>query len=191
MPSARVTITRFARETLELGSLKISVLKPREVIVEKLEGDVLETLARVSENEASREDVAYVVAEIAGAGARLVYGDTRLRDREKQLFPRPARLARVGVVKIDALKFDPKIGAIVFKEDSVEWHQVGEEVYVIDARLEASGDVAFVILETDLGRTAVKMIDFSKTELFSQLQERQAEESPLGESESSGESSPA
>ncbi|MEM1873762.1 MAG: hypothetical protein QXS85_03625 [Acidilobaceae archaeon] len=162
MPSAKVTITRFNRSILKLGALTITVLEPAETTVEQIEGDIIEILARVSENEVMQENTAYVVAEIVGMGAKLVYGDTRTRSKEKLLLPRPAKLARVGVVKTSSLKYDSRLGGVVFREEDIEWYTVPREVYVFDPRLEIGEDVAFVILETDLGRTIVKTADLSK-----------------------------
>lgn len=191
MPGTAVTITRFAREVISLGPLKLPILKPIETIVENIEGDILEILARVSEREIAREDVAYVVAEIKGGGSRLVYGDTRLKSKDKLALPKPSRLIRVGVVRTSSLKYNTKLGGLVFKEDNIEWYPVSGDLYVLEYPVEAESDVAFVILETDLGTTILRIADLSRSELISQLQDRQAEESPLGESGSGEENIPS
>lgn len=189
MTVVKVTVTRFGKSVLEVGPVRLTTLKPIEVSTEHVEGDVIEVLAKISESEALREEVAYVVVEIAGAGAKLIYGDTKERGRERALLPRPARLLKVGVVRLGSLKYDPRLGAVVFEEKDVEWHAVEGDVYVFDSRVEVEGDVAFVVLETDLGRAVVKTVDLSKSELFSQLQEKRVEESSLGETESGERSS--
>ncbi|MEM1904200.1 MAG: hypothetical protein QXN05_02940 [Acidilobaceae archaeon] len=191
MTVVKVIVTKFGRRTLKVGPVKLSVLEPIEVRSEQFEGDIIEVLARISESEVFKEGVVYVVAEIIGTGARLVYGDAKERGKEKALFPRPAKLLEVGAVRISSLKYDQKLGGVVFRENDVEWHVVTENVYVFDSCIEVEEGVAFVVLKTDLGKAVVKTLDLSKSELFSQLQEKRAEEFPLGEIESNEGSNPS
>ena len=156
MPQLNVTIMRFRRVPVTIGDVRLTLLKLEGREERQVYGDPLEVVARIMEEEL-KSNVDYVLLEVSGHGFRSYFGEGS-RSGGIQLFPKPSRLRRIGLVRSSKLELGA--GYYRFRESDIEWFGVGEEYYVYDSIVEAPEDVIFLVVDTVDGRS-ITMIQHS------------------------------
>ncbi|MFN4046552.1 MAG: hypothetical protein ACK4H7_04350 [Acidilobaceae archaeon] len=190
MPSVVLKIRRFTRDSLSFRDLRINVLRLREVEERQVSGDPLDAALGILEEESKASGPGYVVVEVQSPRGRSLMGEVLGESRGSLLFPKPSRLRRVGVVRVNVLSSRIESGIVKLRDSDVEWFNVeGEDVYVFDSPVEAPEDIAYVIVDTEDGRRYVRVQRFSTQKLYGQPQPPQAESTDSSEAVSSEESS--
>lgn len=192
MPSVVLKIRRFTRDSLSFRDLRINVLRLREVEERQVSGDPLDAALGILEEESKASGSGYVVVEVQSPRGRSLMGEVLGESRGSLLFPKPSRLRRVGVVRVNVLSSRIESGIVKLRDSDVEWFNVeGEDVYVFDSPVEAPEDIAYVIVDTEDGRRYVRVQRFSTQKLYGQPQPPQAESTDSSEAVSSEGSSPS
>ncbi|MDM7274969.1 MAG: hypothetical protein P3X22_002440 [Thermoprotei archaeon] len=192
MPGIVLKIRRFMRDSLSFGGLRLHVLRLREVEERQVSGDPLDAALGILEEESKAPGPGYVVVEVQSGRGKSIMGEVLGESRGSLLFPKPSRLRRVGIVRVDALSSRVESGIVRLKESDIEWFNVeGEDVYVFDSPLEAPENIAYVIVDAEDGRRYVRVQRFSTQKLYGQPQPPQAELTGSNEAASSEGSSPS
>ncbi len=173
MPQLDIKVRKFSREEIRVSDVKLTVLRLVEEENRHVYGDPLEVVAGILE-ESRSQGLDYVVVEVQGQGFKSSMGEGSRRGGGLILYPKPARLKRVGIVRVQALKQAGSSGYYSFSEGDVEWFNVGDErIYVYDADVEAPPDVVFLVVDTDEGRSIARINRSSLPQQSYQLQSRQ------------------
>ncbi|MCE4612721.1 MAG: hypothetical protein F7C07_02670 [Desulfurococcales archaeon] len=186
----KARIVSYKRSRVRAGDVKLEALKPARVEELEERGDPREVLMKLVETSTRRGDADFIEVSVEAGDVKEFFGDSPRHAGGRMLYPRPARLLRVGVVRVKRLA-EAGSGAVELKEGDVEWHTVRGNIYVYEARIEAPDDVALVIIDTSEGRRVVKIQRSLTRRIFSQTQGRQAGESQSSGSGSGGGSSPS
>ncbi|MEM1619513.1 MAG: hypothetical protein QXU52_02010 [Fervidicoccaceae archaeon] len=148
-----MTVKRYVPRLVRVGELLLKVYEalPELEKIEKVEargeGDVVEPLlrriTRALKEVSSPAEELLVEVDAEGRGFALHVGRSSERPKpgETVLFPRPARLVRVGLPKGETIKW--------LRPDKREYH-------VFEGFVEAPSWVDVVLIETDKGLRAVK-----------------------------------
>ncbi len=193
MPEFTVRVRIFRAEMARLGPLKLEALRVVEEKTWRESGDPLETLAAVAD--AHRGKAGYVEIEVLGLDKEprvVVLGVSPQYEGRKPLFPRPARLLRIGVLResvVRARGFDEKGYAEIRVEDDIEWVNVDSKLYVFEGVVEAEQDVMYVIVDTEYGRKWVRVYPRLILRQASQQPQQQASQAPQSEQSLNGDSS--
>ncbi|MCE4624342.1 MAG: hypothetical protein F7C35_00550 [Desulfurococcales archaeon] len=160
-PVVKVKVRWFKRARVKVSGVELDVLKPVKEIEREEVGAPLDVLMRVAEELSTTGGGTFEV-EVEG-GVRRVFGEEKApepSDSEvSMLFPRPARLKSIAVVRFNALEEASEGGVSVFavKEDKLRFAKVKSELYVYEGRIKAPDDVYLIVLDTDLGRRLVRV----------------------------------
>jgi len=188
----KVRIVSYRRTTVRAGDVKIEALKPASVEEREERGDPREILVRLVEESARRREEGFTEVSVEAGDVREFFGDSPRQGGGRMIYPRPARLLRIGLVRLESLaRKAGGGGSIDLGDEDVEWHRTRGEVYVYEANIEAPPDVALVIVDTSEGRRIVKIQRSLTRRIFSQTQGQQGEGSPSSGSELGGESIPS
>jgi len=190
MPQLNVKISRFARLWLELGDVRLTVLKPLGLEERQVAGDPLETAAKIVEEELGRGGVDYVILELSGPGFKSYFGEGS-KSGGSFLFPKPSKLLRVGLVRASKLVPVGEAGYYRFREEDIEWLSVKEEVYVYDLLVEAPEDIVFIVVDTVDGRSMFRIRHVLTPQQSYQPQPQQDLSSGSSEGGLGGESNPS
>ncbi len=196
MPEFTVRVRGFTSDTLKLGSVKLGVLRLVEERSWRDSGDPLEALAAVAD--AYRGRHSYVEIEVSGLEEEprvVVLGVSPSYEGRKPLFPRPARLLRVGILRESTVRtrgFDERGYAELKVEEDIQWFKVRGKVYVFEGLVEAEPDVVYIVVDTEYGRRWVRVYHRLTLRPASQRAETQAPQdtgggSGQGEDSSRGE----
>lgn len=162
MSRFKVRVREFQRGYARIGPVVLTVLRlSREEEFEE-EGDPYDSLAYILESRSKSNDYVEIEIEFLTRSKnhesmpdRVVRGEYNptLRGGGRSLFPRPARLRRVGVVRLErVLKSMEKHGGYALLGDGdIEWYRASREVYVFEGEAEVPDDIAYVVLETASG----------------------------------------
>ncbi len=192
MPSVVLKIHRFARDSLNFGSLKIHVLRLKEVEERQVSGDPLDAALGILERESRASGPGYVMVEVQSPGSRSFMGEVLGESRGSLLFPKPSKLKRVGIVRVDVLSSRIESGIVKLRDSDIEWFNVeGEDVYVYDSPVEAPEEIAYIVVDTEDGRRYVRVQRFSTQKLYGQPRPPQVESTGNNEAVSNEGSSPS
>lgn len=147
----KVRITWYAYEKREYGGVVLGVLVPIRRYESEEVGDPLQVMLSVVEATSRKSQGDYFEVEVEGGGVRRIMGEAPKYRAQRMLFPRPARLLRVGLLR---RSLEPKtrgVGFVGFSKGDLEWITVGDEVYVYEGVIQAPDDVVGVYLETSEG----------------------------------------
>jgi hypothetical protein len=183
MPQLDIKIKRFVREELRVSDVRFTVLKLVSEEERRVSGDPLEVTARILEEESKSQGLDYVVVEVQGQGFKSVVGEGSRRGSGIILYPKPAQLKRVGVVRVQALKPAGSSGYYRFNESDIEWFSVDDErVYVYDVEVEAPQDIVFLVVDTSDGRSIARIQRSSLPQQSYQPQPQQGQSTESSES---------
>ncbi|MCE4601504.1 MAG: hypothetical protein F7C38_08140 [Desulfurococcales archaeon] len=151
--NVKVTIKWFISDKKTYGPVEIGVLRPGREYESVEVGSPIEILLNVIEKSTKSREGDYFEVTVEAPGIIEVMGESPKYRSQRMLFPRPARLVRVGILRSERIGSLPSVSGdyIVFKRDDLEWYEEGEEVYVYEGSLQASEDVVLVYIETALG----------------------------------------
>ncbi len=152
----RVRVTWYKVKEARFGDVRMDVLYPVKEYETLEAGEPLDIMLRVSEENAKSGVGDFFEVVVEDKEARRIMGEAprrawRGRTRTVKIFPRPARLVRVGVVHRDKLSSEGGAGVELFSIEDVKWYKPRARVFVYEGHLEAGSDVAAIILETELG----------------------------------------
>jgi len=151
----------YKARTLRLSSVEIDVLeKTSEKSIGSISADQVDKaydkLMEVAERVLAevRDKKAYYVAEVRlynDKGEEIAVCGEAMGSRSEavKLFPAPARLKRVGIVKKDVAKQNK------FSHALINWVTIKEDVYVYEGAIKMDENIEFLILETEKGTTVV------------------------------------
>lgn len=185
MPTFKVR--RFVADFATIGEIRLMVyrLKEEKIITES--GDPVEKMVAILEREEKGQSDYVVVEHVEGPRA---FGESLSKERAGRLllFPKVVRLKRLAVIRSDDLVESE--GMLRLKEGALRWIDVGEDVYVYDATIEAPEGVVAVFLETEEGKRIVRLGSLM-TQGSSYSQGLQVRSDGSSESLSSEDSSPS
>ncbi|MCE4619095.1 MAG: hypothetical protein F7C37_06620 [Desulfurococcales archaeon] len=147
----KVRITWYAYEKREYGGVVLGVLVPIRTYESEEVGDPLQVMLSIVEATSRKSQGDYFEVEVEGGGAKRIMGEAPKYRAQRMLFPRPARLLRVGLLRKG---MEPRLrgaGYAGFSKDDLEWITPSEEVYVYEGVIQAPEDVIAVYLETSEG----------------------------------------
>jgi len=181
----------YAYEKLPFGPVTLGVLRPLRVYESEEAGSPVDIMLSIVEAATRRAQGDYLEVRVEGEGVVEVMGEAPKYRAQRMLFPRPARLRRVGVLTREALEGAGRgIGYVDVGLDSVEWVPVEGEVYVYEGTISAPDHVIAVYLDTDEGTRLVFNPAYERSLRAVLLQTGQAAGSPQDEPGSGGDSSP-
>ncbi len=174
MPQLDVRIKRFTRESINVSDVKLTVLKLIEEEERHIYGDPLDVVAKILEEESKNQNLDYVMVEVQGQGFKNITGEGLRRSGGILLYPKPAQLKKIGIVRVQTLKSTGDSGYYRFKEDEIEWFNIDDEkMYVYDSYVEASQDVIFLVIDTSDGRSITRVQRSLPPQQSYQLQSQQ------------------
>lgn len=154
----RLTIKVYDSETIDLGGVRLSVLRLRERVASEESGDKVDAVLRAVERESRKPRGSYFEVEAEEGEHRIIMGESPRYPGSRMLFPRPARLLRVGVLRAgDLASRRSDGGGAALPADRISWHEPPGEFYVYESKVEAPGDVLLLIIDTDLGRRYLRL----------------------------------
>ena len=148
---AIISVRVFKPEILRVGKVILQAYVPvedrsriEEVSLKTRRDDIEALLSKVYKikRELNMKEEALVEIEVEGKGFALHVGERKgEKDKAALLFPRPARLLKIGLMK----------------EGKIRWYRVprDKEYYVYEGYIEVPEDVQVIILETDAGTRVV------------------------------------
>ena len=158
MPSINIKIRRFIRETINVADIKLTVLKLVEEEEKQVYGDPLEVVARILEEEPGSKSLDYVTIEVQDQNSKRIVGEGFKRRGGVLAYPKPAQLRRVGIVRTQTLKPAGETGYYKFREEDIEWYSIEDErIHVHDLTIEAPQNIAFLVIETNEGRSIARI----------------------------------
>lgn len=187
----KIAVRWYNAGTIKVDGVTIGVLKPLKTVESVEVGDPIDVMLKVAEDNARQKKGEYLEIIVEGSELREIMGESPRYKSTRLLFPIPSRLRRVGIVKFRLLKESREGGYFTFSAGDVEWHDINEEVYVYEGKLEAPSDVLFIVLDTDRGLRIVKTQRVSMQKLSSQPPPQQAGVYGRGEDGLGGENSPS
>jgi len=193
VPEFTVRVRGFKVGDLAVGPVKIEVLKVAEERSWKESGDPLEAMAAVADAYRGKHD--YVEIEVSGLEGEprvVLLGVSPQYRGKKPLFPRPARLYRLGVLREATVRrggFDEKGYAELKVDGDLEWYNIGGEVYVFEGAVEAEPDVVYIVVDTEYGRRWVRVYPKIILRQASQQAEKQEPQAHPDEHGTGGDSS--
>ncbi len=196
-PIVDVVVKWFAKDTLKVRNIEIDVLKVEKSRELKEAGSPLDVLMNITERLSTQEKSMF---EVTTSGERTsIIGEfpSEGKTEMQMLFPRPARLRRVGVITLKTLLdkgMSNESAAFTLTEDMIKYYKVRDEVYVYEGKVRAPRDVYLLILETDLGRRVLRLAKKPIVERLVQhvlTPPEQEEESHGNEHGQGGDSSPS
>ncbi len=156
----KVKVRRYEFTTLRIGNVELEVLqRVSEDEIEELASTPLDALISVVERLSSRESEHVFEVEVSD-GTRHIIGGMPSGEERLMLFPRPARLRAVSIVKIsDAIEKGMSSSAALIRlpAESLKTRKIRKELYVYEGRVIAPDDVYLIILDTDQGRRYVRV----------------------------------
>ncbi len=148
----KVRLTWYVYVKRQYGPVTLGVLVPGRRHESEEVGSPVEVMLSVVESASRKSMGDYLEVEVEGQGIVERMGESPKYRAQRLLFPRPARLRKVGILDREALnKASKGLGYIVFDKTSMKWFSVEEEVYVYEGTITAPEDVIAVYLETDEG----------------------------------------
>ena len=144
-------ITWYVYEKREYGGVVLGVLVPIRSYESEEVGDPLQVMLSIVEATSRKSQGDYFEVEVEGGGVRRIMGEAPKYRAQRMLFPRPARLLRLGLLRRGT---EPRLrgtGYVGFSKEDLEWITPGEEVYVYEGVIQAPDDVIAVYLETSEG----------------------------------------
>jgi len=160
MVKMRAVVRGYNAEHLRLGDVSFTALK--KVYEDKREFtsypmDFVDTVTK-----AMRGKYSYVEVEISGMEStltKIVRGENPSYHGTRPLFYRPARLKRVGILRLSRVRekgFDRQGYATLKLDEDLKWYEVKGEYYVFEGSIEVPQDVVYVVFETEYGRRWVR-----------------------------------
>jgi len=187
-----VRVVWYAYEKLQVGPVTLGVLRPVRVYESEEAGSPVDIMLSIVEAATRRAQGDYLEVRVEGEGVVEWMGESPRYRAQRLLFPRPARLRRVGVLTREALEGAERgIGYVDVGLESVKWIPVGGEVYVYEGTLAAPDDVIAVYLDTDEGVRLVFNPAYERNLKAVLLQTGLGGGSQQGEPGSGGDSSPS
>jgi len=151
---ARVLVRWFRYEKKRFGPVEIGVLVPYKSYESEEAGDPIQIMLSVVEAVSRSKEGDYFEVRVASPGREDVMGETPRYKGARLLFPYPARLRRVGVLRVDSIREagqEAEADYFRVKREHYDWYDVKKEVYVYEGHIEAEDDVVSIYLETDEG----------------------------------------
>ncbi|BAA81261.2 hypothetical protein APE_2249.1 [Aeropyrum pernix K1] len=162
MSRYNVRVRTFQKSYIRIGPALLGVLQLERSESFTEEGDPLDTLSYVIESRSKASDYVEVEIEFIARSRshetlpdKMVRGEYGVAKRfqARPLFPRPARLLRLGVVRLERIMDSMREhgGYASLRGEDIEWYTPPGNVYVLEGEAEVQEDVAYLVLETEHG----------------------------------------
>ncbi len=145
----RVRVRWYIAEKKYFGPVELMVLRPAKEYVSEEVGHPVEVMLSIAERASRAKEGDYFEVTVETPGLVETMGESPRYRGQRLLFPRPARLVRVGVLTIDKVGGEAEYARVPL--DDFEWYNVEEELYVFEGTLQAGDDVVLVYIETEEG----------------------------------------
>ncbi|MCE4602307.1 MAG: hypothetical protein F7C08_04040 [Desulfurococcales archaeon] len=152
----RVRVVWYKIQEEDYGGVLIEVLKPVKEYLTEEAGDPVDVILRVSEASSKASTGDYFEVIVEDRDVKRIMGESPRRGQRRRsverIFPRPAKLLRVGILRVSQAGDE---GGRQFRVEDAEWHAPRGEVYVYEGRVRIDEGVAAVIVDTDAGREII------------------------------------
>jgi len=170
----KVTVRWFEYEKKNYGKVELGVLRPVKVYESVEVGSPIEVLLSIIEKSTKSREGDYFEVKVEAPGIIEVMGESPRYRGQRALFPRPAKLNRVGILTSDKIaSLTNKTGGdyVTFKLDDLTWYVEKDEVYVYEGTMNAEDDVVAVYLDTSEGPRII--IPFGRDKILRDALSRQ------------------
>lgn len=154
LKEVKVTIQWFEYVKKTYGGVELGVLKPAKKYESVEIGSPIEVLLAIIEKSSKSREGDYFEVKVEAPGIMEVMGESPRYRAQRPLFPRPARLKRVGILTRERITSSTSgTGGeyASFNLGDLEWFIEEDEVYVYEGVVNADDDVIIVYLDTSEG----------------------------------------
>ena len=153
----KVRVVWYRVEEEDYGGVSIEVLRPVKEYSTEEAGDPVDVILRVSEASSKASTGDYFEVIVEDREVKRIMGESPRRGQRQRkgvdmIFPRPARLLRVGILKSGQAEGE---GGSQFRLEDAEWHAPRGVVYVYEGRVRIGSNVDAVVVDTDAGREII------------------------------------
>ena len=186
----KLVVKCFKTGKARIGGVKLSLLKLVTVDSFEESGDVYDAVAGITDAYTKEKGCDYVEVDIESHHSKIYYGDSPEYQGSRMLFPRPARLHRIGILRSSNPKLKRVEGYYVIDDSSLEWYRLRGKYYVFESRVEAPEDILYIVVDTEYGRRWVRTQRHVIAKLSSQTPQEPGPGSPENGAGEDGDSSP-
>ena len=186
----KLIVRCFKASEARVKGVRLTLLKLESVDHFEESSDAYDAIAGITEAYTKEKGCDYVEVEVEGHHSRILYGDSREYQGSRMLFPRPARLYRLGLLRSDNPRLRRVEGYYVIEDSSIEWYRPRGKYYVFESKVEAPEEVLYIIVDTEYGRRWIRTQRHVIARLSSQTPQEPGREPPESEPSGGGDSSP-